>query len=298
MTTYTASSAGQIISLVAADDGVIENINLYPGRAELTRIFRVLVHEGENHVDIHGLPISLVDDSLRLAQNHDSKRALFIMFDFVSLRIEGLGRATICDVVVSHDDPDRVSALTSATTQVADLKRRRKELSMRISATQQSRSALETYLDTITADGTDVTSLGAIFEEHDKLAGVLDTRILDLEQEVSGVDQLIDTEKKNSQTSNAKQLTRKISITVFAQKAGKVKFNVKYRKYFLLSSILQYLMFPSHSRSRSKLDADIRDPGRYSEQRKAFNVALQSAHHSVYLRGKVFYAFIAGVAPI
>ncbi|KAF5330992.1 hypothetical protein D9619_005225 [Psilocybe cf. subviscida] len=248
MTTYTASSAGQTISLVAADDGVIENINLYPGRAELTRIFRVLVHEGENQVDIHGLPISLVDDSLR---------------------IEGLGRATICDVVVSHDDPDRVSALTSATTQVADLKRRRKELSMRISATQQSRSALETYLDTITADSTDVTSLGAIFEEHDKLAGVLDTRILDLEQEVSGVDQLIDTEKKNSQTSNAKQLTRKISITVFAQKAGKVKFNVKYR-----------------NRSRSKLDADIRDPGRYSEQRKAFNVALQSAHHSVYLRGK------------
>lgn len=57
--------AAQTIALVAADDGAIENINLYPGRAELTRIFKVLVQKGENHVDIYGLPISLVDDSLK-----------------------------------------------------------------------------------------------------------------------------------------------------------------------------------------------------------------------------------------
>ncbi|KAF5330515.1 hypothetical protein D9619_005213 [Psilocybe cf. subviscida] len=213
MITSTAISTAQTIVLVAADDSVIENINLYPGRAELTRIFKVVVHEGENHVDIHGLPVSLVDDSLR---------------------IEGHGWATICDVVVSQDDPDRISALSSTTTQIASLKRQRKELFVRVSATQQSRSALGTYLNTIKADNTGLASLSAIFEEQERLAGELDVRILDLEKELSDVDKLIDAERENSQSNNAKQLTRKISITVLAQKAGEVTVDVKYRKYLLV----------------------------------------------------------------
>ena len=102
---------------------------------------------------------------------------------------------------------------------------------MRISATQQSRKALGTYLDTIKADGTGFASLRTILEEHEKLSGELDTRILDLEQELSDVDNLIDAERRNSETNNAKQLTRKIAITVLAQKAREVTFNVKYRMY-------------------------------------------------------------------
>lgn len=55
----------QVISLVAADDSEIANIHLYSGHTELTRIFKVLVNQGENRIDIHALPVSLVDDSLR-----------------------------------------------------------------------------------------------------------------------------------------------------------------------------------------------------------------------------------------
>ena len=103
---------------------------------------------------------------------------------------------------------------------------------MQISATQQTRKALGTYLETIKADHTSLASLRAIFEEHDKLAGDLDARILNLEQEVAHVDKLLAVEKKNPEANNKEQLTRKISITVLAQKAGEVTFNVKYRKYF------------------------------------------------------------------
>jgi hypothetical protein len=83
ITSSTTVSAAQTIALVAADDGVIENINLYPGRAELTRIFKVFVQDGENHIDIHGLPISLVDDSLRLVKIHDGERVTLIFLLFL-----------------------------------------------------------------------------------------------------------------------------------------------------------------------------------------------------------------------
>lgn len=134
-------------------------------------------------------------------------------------------------MVVSDDDPDMVPAPTSATTAAADMRRRRNQLYMRISATQQSRKALGTYLETIKADRTDFSSLRTILEKHDKLAGELDTRILDLEKEMADIDDLMIIEKRNSQNSNDKHLTRKISITVQAQKARKVTFIIKYRRY-------------------------------------------------------------------
>jgi hypothetical protein len=139
---------------------------------------------------------------------------------------------------------------------------------MQVSATQQTRRALGTYLDTIKADLTDFASLRGIFEEHDKLAGELDARILNLEQGVSDLDKQIDVERKNPETNNQKQLSRKISITVLAQKAGEVTFDVKYRKdFFGCLPYCDILYFGSRSRSRGELDTDIRDPSRYTEQR-------------------------------
>lgn len=67
----SAPSDSQVISLVAADDGQIANINLYSGHAELTRTFNALVNQGENRIDIHALPVSLVDDSLRFVSELD-----------------------------------------------------------------------------------------------------------------------------------------------------------------------------------------------------------------------------------
>jgi hypothetical protein len=118
---------------------------------------------------------------------------------------------------------------------------------MQVSATQQTRRALGTYLETIKADHTNFASLRAIFEEHDKLAGELDARILNLEQEVSDLDKQIDVERKNPETNNQKQLSRKISITVLAQKAGEVTINVKYRQYLFIVFMLDDLIFQSQS---------------------------------------------------
>jgi hypothetical protein len=67
----SASADSQVISLVTADDGQIANINLYSGHAELTRTFKVSVNQGENRIDIHALPVSLVDESLRSVNELD-----------------------------------------------------------------------------------------------------------------------------------------------------------------------------------------------------------------------------------
>lgn len=53
------------VSLVASENSKITNINLYSGRAEITRLFKFEIKAGQNKVTILGLPWSLEKNSLR-----------------------------------------------------------------------------------------------------------------------------------------------------------------------------------------------------------------------------------------
>ncbi|KAF5330545.1 hypothetical protein D9619_005237 [Psilocybe cf. subviscida] len=204
----SAPADSQVISLVAADDGQIANINLYSGHAELTRTFNALVNQGENRIDIHALPVSLVDDSLR---------------------IEGHGWATIRDVVVDKDDTDRISRLTTeAEATITALKHHWRELDLEISTEKQARASLEKYLGTVKTDHIDLAALRGILEEHRRLSKEIDVRTLDLEKQRAEVDKKIKKEKEKLTLNNAKQLSRKVSINVLAEREGELTFSIKY----------------------------------------------------------------------
>jgi N-terminal domain of unknown function (DUF4140) len=56
-----------IVELIAADDGKISSVSVYPAHAEVTRSFKVGLKAGANQVKISGLPNVLNQDSLRFA---------------------------------------------------------------------------------------------------------------------------------------------------------------------------------------------------------------------------------------
>ncbi|KAH8810148.1 hypothetical protein DL96DRAFT_1716867 [Flagelloscypha sp. PMI_526] len=65
-------------TFVSSNDSTIAYISLYPGRAELSRLFKVTVQPGQNVVTVNGLPNGM---------------------DQSSLRVEGRGNAMIQEVV-------------------------------------------------------------------------------------------------------------------------------------------------------------------------------------------------------
>jgi hypothetical protein len=56
---------GDAIELNSVEDSKIVGVSVYPGRAEVTRLFKLEVQTGQNQVHINGLPGVLDDDSFR-----------------------------------------------------------------------------------------------------------------------------------------------------------------------------------------------------------------------------------------
>lgn len=159
----------------------------------------------------------------------------------LSHRIEGHGWAIIRDVVVDGDDTDRISRVTTeAEATLSTLKHKWNELDLEVQAEQQARASLGKYLSTIKAEHTDLAALRVILEEHRRLSKDIDVRALDLEKKRAEVDRKIKKEKENLAVNNAKQLSRKVSINVLAQREGELVFSIKYCKatiFFVISSV-------------------------------------------------------------
>jgi hypothetical protein len=104
---------------------------------------------------------------------------------------------------------------------------------MEISAEKQARGAIGAYLDSVKAQYTDIAALRVILEEHRCLSKEADTRILDLEKERGEVEKNLKKEGEDPTVNNKKQLSRKVSINVLAEREGKLTFSIKYRKTVL-----------------------------------------------------------------
>ena len=55
----------EVLELDSIDGSKITGVSVYPGRAEITRLFRLKVQTGQNQVNINGLPSVLDHDSLK-----------------------------------------------------------------------------------------------------------------------------------------------------------------------------------------------------------------------------------------
>uniref|UniRef100_A0A8H8CPA6 DUF4139 domain-containing protein n=1 Tax=Psilocybe cubensis TaxID=181762 RepID=A0A8H8CPA6_PSICU len=165
------------ISLVASENSKISNINLYSGRAEITRLFKFDIKAGQNKVTILGLPWSLQDNSLR---------------------VEGRGNASIHDVVVAKTlPPPRKSSNTIDNTQARNpLKRRKKELESELDSTRHARTALDKSLDTVGEGGFEASQLEGTLDTYFRLGRKVALRILDIEKELLEVEELIKQEEK------------------------------------------------------------------------------------------------------
>jgi len=69
--TPPAFEGAHTINLDAQQDGKITAVSLYPGRAEVTRIFRFTVKIGQNQVVIKALPSVMEKETLRYRANSD-----------------------------------------------------------------------------------------------------------------------------------------------------------------------------------------------------------------------------------
>ena len=56
------------IELVSVKDSKITSVSVYPGRAEVTRLFKFTAKTGQNQLNIIGLPRVMDQDSLRCVE--------------------------------------------------------------------------------------------------------------------------------------------------------------------------------------------------------------------------------------
>ncbi|KAK2465785.1 hypothetical protein APHAL10511_002329 [Amanita phalloides] len=162
------------IELSSLNDSKIANVSVYTGRAEVTRIFKILVKTGQNQIAINELPDALDRDSIR---------------------VEGHGLAIIHDVSVGNM-PELPQPTVSPALNV--LMRRKDRTTKALERCKRMHDGLEKYLSTLHIECVAVGELDKIVEGYDTAAEKLDDKVLDLEAELKHIEEDIKNEQDDS----------------------------------------------------------------------------------------------------
>ncbi|KAF8150427.1 hypothetical protein BJ912DRAFT_1016763 [Pholiota molesta] len=197
------------ISLVSSQCSKISNVNLYSGRAEVTRQFIFPVKKGQNQVVILGLPSSLQEDTVR---------------------VEGRGQASIHDVAISWTPQDQFILQHEHVVAHAGnpLGRRREEIKKATQSVEEARRALTTYLGSVKANEVGMDKFAAILDSHETLSRKFDLRILDLEKELSELTLQAGIEKLKASESVALQQTWQVAVNLWAEASEDVEIKIQY----------------------------------------------------------------------
>ncbi|KAF4607937.1 hypothetical protein EYR40_000273 [Pleurotus pulmonarius] len=195
--------AAHVVELSSVTDSKIDHVSLSPGRAEVTRVYKLALEVGVNQVKISGLPTEL---------DHDS------------LRVEGRGAATIHDVTIAPTplviaDSGITSTLTKEYQSMANKVKRCKDVS----------TFLEKYLRKIEVSPSDHSQLPMIMRTYEHESSTIDDRLLDLQEELEKLRLRRDEELKRTtqaQPSDPLQLTATIGI--FADNGGEAEIALIY----------------------------------------------------------------------
>ncbi|KAF9473010.1 hypothetical protein BDN70DRAFT_886320 [Pholiota conissans] len=198
--------APDIISLTASQASKITKVNIYSGRAEITRHFVFSIQQGQNQVVILGLPDSLQQDSVR---------------------VEGRGKASIHDVAISRTPVETTSSRHPTSDAWKLLDRQRQEKKKAIQSVLEARAALNTYLETVKANEVELDKFKLIVDDHEALARKFDLRILDLEGELSELTVQAGIEKMKM-TETPQQQTWQVGVNLWAESIEKVEIYIQY----------------------------------------------------------------------
>ncbi|KAG9226905.1 hypothetical protein CCMSSC00406_0003422 [Pleurotus cornucopiae] len=146
-----------VIELNSATDGKIVKVHLSPGRAEVTRVYKLALEIGVNQVKISGLPEEIDD----------------------TIRVEGRGDATIYDVSitptsVAPSDPAIEAAVAREYRSAENEARRCKDASF----------FLENFLRKVELVPCDHAQIPIILRTHQHASSKLDSRLIDIEEEL------------------------------------------------------------------------------------------------------------------
>ncbi|PFH53301.1 hypothetical protein AMATHDRAFT_1370 [Amanita thiersii Skay4041] len=210
------------VNLVSTKDSKIQNVSVYSGRAEVTRLFKVAVKTGQNQITMNGLPNGL---------------------DWDSVRVEGRGAATIHDVTVGTM-PTAPAPTTSPA--LDELKKRKERSTKSLERCKRMHGALSTYISTLHVQHAPVTELDKIVEGYCTTGEKLDHKILDLEAELRVIEKDIEEEQEkldpewhalqnessdddgDSQKDKPHLLRQKVSMGVFVDAEGEVELVLIY----------------------------------------------------------------------
>ncbi|KAF8636223.1 hypothetical protein AX17_003709 [Amanita inopinata Kibby_2008] len=211
----TPTSFVNSIDLTSTKDSKILGVSVYSGRAEITRLFTLSVKTGQNQITINGLPNVLDRDSLR---------------------VEGRGRATIHDVTIANMP---IPPKPTTSPALDGLKSRKDHVSKALERCERMREALAKYLSTLHVEHVTVGELDKIVEGYDATEEKLDEKILDLQKQLSTIEEQILKEKDELgfsrctagffiQLFNQATLGLRTSLSIFAEAEGEAELILKY----------------------------------------------------------------------
>ncbi|KAL0570837.1 hypothetical protein V5O48_011120 [Marasmius crinis-equi] len=192
------------IQLDHTESSKITAVSLYGSRAEITRSFKLLVKEGQNNVQIEGLPWALINDSLR---------------------VEGRGSATIHDVNMSEIETESKPPTSPALDELLVKKTRTEKALERCN---KSIAALESFLGTVQSQFVKSNELDSVIKDYDVSAGHLDDKAMELKKELEELEEKITEERKKIAPKTHQDLGYRVSVGVVAKSEAVVELVLIY----------------------------------------------------------------------
>ncbi|KAG9226937.1 hypothetical protein CCMSSC00406_0003390 [Pleurotus cornucopiae] len=201
------TSPAHVIELTSTPDSKITKVNLSPGRAEVTRVYKLTLEAGVNQVRISGLLDRIDRDSLR---------------------VEGRGAAIIHDVSIAPTppaapaapaDPEIASTLFKEHKHIANKVRRCKDVS----------AFLEKSLRSTELTPADYTQLSMIVQAYEDQSSRIDVQLVDLEEELENTRLSRDEARgRTPRAQAADRLGLTATIGISAEKGGEAEIGLIY----------------------------------------------------------------------
>ncbi|KAK7037567.1 hypothetical protein VNI00_011059 [Paramarasmius palmivorus] len=208
--------SSQTLNLVSCQDGRIQSVSVYTGRAEVTRWFRFKVEEGQTQVNISGLPNVLERESVR---------------------VEGRGRAAIHDITICPVQPDDLVREDPTSPLLRELEGEEELLRNALHRNDLSKEALELYIKGALINLKNPQDIGSVVDGFNQVGGKVDEERLRITKRLDDVEQKMAAERQRILDADGepleivpqdRRLRMQLGVGIFAEKKGKVELIVTY----------------------------------------------------------------------
>ncbi|KAG7089263.1 hypothetical protein E1B28_010961 [Marasmius oreades] len=203
-TTSSHTELVRALELVSVEASNITNVNLYPGCAEITRVYRFGVQKGQNLVNIRELPWTMELESLRVKSHLGSTKINNVTVD----RMLGFS-------------PPKPLALVTA-------QRRKNIVEKQLDRVKKTSLALDCYTGTFRASDCSINSFEDILKRIRSSGEMLDEEILGLEDELRTLNEEIQLELERHEAVSDGQKPFKATISMLVEDACDMELRLVY----------------------------------------------------------------------